>query len=147
MVSENSTNSAVTKTKRWLPGAVVVLLVVLTLGVCTKLLERQYAQIIIQNQQLSQQVASTESMLTAQLAAQTKVLKHTQTALKQQTDAAVTDVKATLASRLTTLDKVLEQVRIALQQQTAVTYAALGKVIPVKMPAEFDAELTAVLRP
>ena len=39
--------------------------------------------------------------------------------------------------------KELNHLRTALQQPTAVTYAALGKVIPVKMPAEFDVDLSA----
>jgi hypothetical protein len=97
MVLENSTNSAGGKIKKWLPGAMVVLLVGLSLGGCTNELQKQNAQIIKQNQQLSRQ--------------------------------------------LTIQGKELKQLQVELQQQTAVTYAALGKVIPVKMPVEFDRQL------
>ncbi len=38
--------------------------------------------------------------------------------------------------------KALNHLEAVQQQQTAVIYAALGKVIPVKMPVEFDAQLS-----
>ncbi len=57
--------------------------------------------------------------------------------LKWSNDQAARKISGQLAAQ----SAAIEKLEVALQQQTAVTYAALGKVIPVTMPATFNQQL------
>ncbi len=90
-----------------------------------------------------QATAETQTIkaILAGFAAQNKKMAAITTIFQQQNAGNMAAIK-TMEMQQLAQSKRVQSIEITLQQQTAVIYAALGKVIPVKMPHAFDAELS-----
>jgi hypothetical protein len=139
----NSANGA-TPGRHWPYLAVIAALAVALVAAlaCIAIGETKLRQQLAQIRSAS---SNTSAAMEAQLDAQGSALTSIEGLQQQQAKAESRETKA-IQAEFAAQNKSLDAITIALKQQTSVTYAALGKVIPVKMPREFDAQLSSAER-